>query len=124
MIGTTSVEESSETILYPSITACSRRRSDIIRGDISVDNMDLFQRSFNMSEVILDVRFYQRNSTGHSNKNVIRPMESNQENRDKIVISFSTMMFTELPKIGLYVVARNLFLLLLTCSARPCLCPA
>ena len=86
MIGTTSVEESNEEIWYPSITACSHRQSDNIKKEINEDNIDIFQRSFNMSEVILDLKFYQKNSTGHWNKKVIRPTESSKENRDKIVI--------------------------------------
>ena len=71
MIGTTLIEESSEEILYPSITVCSK----ISRNEFNGQNLSIFQRSFNMSEVIHTLRFYQKNITGHWNKQVYRPME-------------------------------------------------
>ena len=88
MIGTTAVEESSEEILYPSITVCPKNRQRA-RDDFNEQNLEIFQRSFNMSEVILNIKFYQKNTTDHWNKEVIKPMESGNNNRDKIVICFS-----------------------------------
>ena len=79
MIGTTSVEESSEEILFPSITVCPKIKHGY---DFNRQNLEIFHRSFNMSEVILNLKFYQRNTTGHWNKEVIRPMESGKDNRD------------------------------------------
>ena len=79
MIGTTSVEESSEEILYPSITVCLKRHR---RYDFNGQNLEMFQSSFNMSKVILNFKFYERNMTGHWNKKVIEPMESGKDNRD------------------------------------------
>lgn len=78
MIGTTSIEESHKEILYPSFTVCSRRDGDAFNG-----NLSMFQRSINMSEVILTLRYYQRNKTGHWYKETYRPHESKEDIRDK-----------------------------------------
>ena len=86
MIGTTSVEESSEEILFPSITVCPKIKHGY---DFNRQNLEIFQRSFNMSEVILNLKFHQKNTTDHWIKEVIKPMESGNNNRDKIVICFS-----------------------------------
>ena len=73
MIGTTLIEESHEEILYPSITVCPKRaRVNNFNGQ----NLSIFHRSLNLSEVIHTLRFHQRNRTGHWYKEVYRPMES------------------------------------------------
>ena len=78
MIGTTSIEESNEEIMYPSFTVCPNR---FLKFD--GQNISIFQRSLNMSELLQTLRFYQRNRTGHWYQETYRPLESKEDFRDK-----------------------------------------
>ena len=79
MIGTTSIEVSHEEIMYPSFTVCPHHGpEDVINGQ----NLSIFHRSLNMSEVIHTLRFYRRNRTGHWYKETYRPHESKEDIRD------------------------------------------
>ena len=79
MIGTTLMEESHEEILYPSFTVCPKRASgNVFNGQ----DLSIFHRSLNMSEVIHTLRFYQRNRTGHWYMETYRPHESKEDIRD------------------------------------------
>ena len=79
MIGTTSIDERHEEILYPSITVCPKK---VPQTAFNGTNFSIFQRSLNMSEVMHNLRFYQRNKTGHWNKETYRETESKDDLRD------------------------------------------
>ena len=76
MIGTTSVMESEEEIMYPSISVCSVRR-----GDKHHNASHTSQRSFNLSHVMASVEVYQRNNIGLIEKKTISPIVEDFEDR-------------------------------------------
>ena len=83
MIGTTSIEESHEEILYPSITICPKRYSGPrIMNVFNGTNFSIFHRTVNMSEVMHRLRYYKRNLTGHWYKEVYEPWSSQEDIRE------------------------------------------
>ena len=78
MIGTTSVEETTAEILYPSISVCSERLQSTKMGE----NQSVVHPSLNLSELIIKVELWQRNSTGQLEKIVIEPTDGKLNNRD------------------------------------------
>ena len=78
MIGTTSVEESSAEILYPSISVCSERAFSTKMGE----NQSVVHPSLNLSELIIKIELWQRNDTGKLQKLMIEPTDGMLENRD------------------------------------------
>ena len=65
--------------MYPSITACPKRfPGNVFNGT----NFSIFQRSLNMSEVMHNLRFYQRNKTGHWYNELYRHWERKDDFRD------------------------------------------
>ena len=81
MIGTTSVEESSEEILYPSISVCSLRKHRY--HSFKTQNLSLFHRALNLSELIVSVELWYKNESGEVHKMHIDPSYDNLEDRDK-----------------------------------------
>ena len=79
MIGTTSVMESHEEVMYPSISICSRRRRDEYRNK---SDLSLFQRSVNLSTTVHELGLYRKNDTGHMQKMIVKPSNGDMENRD------------------------------------------
>ena len=77
MIGTTSVEESSGEILYPSISVCHDRKRGYFyeQQDISI-----FQRPLNLSEIILSLKMFQMTESGDIQ--VVTTRNVNLKNRD------------------------------------------
>ena len=80
MIGTTSIEESSEEVLYPSISVCSVRRQSFFNSNNN--NLSIFHHSLNLSELILGIRMWKKNDSGHLEKITVGPAYGNLENRD------------------------------------------
>ena len=80
MIGTTSVEESSEEVLYPSISVCSLRSHNYI--SLTSNNLSLFQRALNLSELMVSVDLWYKNETGNVNRMHIDPRYDNLEDRE------------------------------------------
>ena len=79
MIGTTSIMESHEEVMYPSITVCSLRGGDEYRNQ---SDLTLFQRSVNLSTVVQKLRLYRKNDTGHMQTMTIKPGTEDMKNRD------------------------------------------
>ena len=92
MIGTNSIEESSEEILYPSITVCSRAKeytpnlSNSLLAMGYTNDTSAFHQSQNLSEMVLWLSLWQRNDTGNLEMIGINPTDGKFENRDKNVM--------------------------------------
>ena len=80
MIGTTSVEESSEEVLYPSISVCSIRERLLL--NLTQQNVSSFHRSLNLSEWILSIEMWKKNDSGSLEKIILGPKHGNIEDRD------------------------------------------
>ena len=78
MIGTTSVMESNEEILYPSISACSIRP-----GDKHYNASHTSQRSLNLSSIIAYAGFFKKNESGHIEKQIIATTKEGLKDRDE-----------------------------------------
>ena len=79
MIGTTSDMESYADVLYPSITMCSRRKSDAFK--ISYNMSAIRQRSWNLSNTFNSLELHVRNDNGVVEKINIMHSNNNTENR-------------------------------------------
>ena len=80
MIGTTSIEESSEEVLYPSISVCSVRRK--LFFDSTNNSLSIFHHSLNLSELILSIQMWKKNDSGNLEKITLGPANGNLEDRD------------------------------------------
>ena len=74
------MEESSEEVLYPSISVCSLRSHNYI--SLTSNNLSLFQRALNLSELMVSVDLWYKNETGNVNKMHMDPKFDNLEDRD------------------------------------------
>ena len=92
MIGTNSIEESSEEILYPSITVCSRTKgytTNMANSSLAegyTNDTSAFHQSRNLSEMVLWLSLWQRNDTGNLEMIGINPTDGKFENRDRNVM--------------------------------------
>ena len=78
MIGTTSDMESNADVHYPSITMCSRRKSDAYK--ISYNMSAISQRTLNLSNTFLRMEMYVRNTDGEVEKIMVEPNKADREN--------------------------------------------
>ena len=78
MIGTTSVMESNEEILYPSISACPVRR-----GDKHYNASYTSRRSLNLSNIIAYAGVLKKSESGHIETKIISPSKEGFTDRDK-----------------------------------------
>ena len=83
MIGTTSIEESNEEFLYPSISVCSLRRALIF--DSRNYNVSIFNQFLNLSELIHSVHMWEKNDNGKLERMTLSSAYGNLEDRDEIV---------------------------------------
>ena len=77
MIGTTSDMESNADVLYPSITMCSRRKSDEYKSGYNMPAIN--QRTLNLSNTLYKLEMYVRNNNGEVEKVTVEPNNSDSK---------------------------------------------
>ena len=95
MIGTTSDMESYANVLYPSITMCSRTKSDVLRTSNNMST--IHQRSWNLSNTFISLELHVRNGNGMVERIYIRPQDGDTENKYTFNIFLFAMVIQMTP---------------------------